>query len=210
MLWHIAVNYNSLKEWESKSAGQIIWLQKINNQNWPRKLQSVHLHYSYKINMNPNILEKNKIISCVTFLLIYLNGVPPISHFSRGSNYFHFLSLVFSEGGARLSATQPSLHQLWGSWLHQDQGPTSKPRQGHSSRQEVFRLWGGSRQRLYFNMSFSCSPTEGEYNQNVFIYVMTAKNKSCFGRIAAASGKIQFTIPVNYLWLYWSTSWRIP
>ena len=84
---------------------------------------------------------------------------PSPSHLSPfllalSASHFHLLSLVFSEDGLCVglcSATQPSPYQLWGSRLHQDQGPISKSRQG--SGKEVIRLWGGGRQKLYFDMS---------------------------------------------------------
>lgn len=98
--------------------------------------------------------------------------------------YRHVLSLsLFSEGSVcvRLcSATNPSPHQLWGSWPLQDQGPISKPRQVQSSSQEIHRLCGGSRQRLYFNMSktlqksaqhlltgLTCFPLEEHLRENI-------------------------------------------
>ncbi len=171
--------------------------------NWLYWKMSQLQQHTCAIKIYPNtlfIIYHSLSSSSVSCLPFPLSIVITCCHFHLFS-----LSLVFSEGGVcvRLCpATEPSPYQLWGSWFLQDEGPISKPRQGQGSAQEVIRLWGGGRQRLYFNMSetnlqqkpvdephaFSFrKATKGESNGCVFIYIrgctcrscLTAKYKSC-------------------------------
>ena len=96
-----------------------------------------------------------------------------------------FLFPVFREVSVRCcSSMQPSQQQLWGSRLLQDQGQISNLRKGQG--QEIIKLWGGSRQRHYFNMSLltssSCSfrkVTKGDSSYHILIYMSFWTHGSC-------------------------------